>query len=307
MLLLGSYPSEVELHLQRARLASTGPVLVGGHEFYTGRLAGHRVAIGIAGPSPSVARATTAAALRHFTCVSAVVYTGTAGGKGAALLGDVVVPRRWTDDDGATFLGVDQEAYAVARRVAAGTALKSSGTVNDGPCACSGLVSELQSVPIGRAPRVRVGGAATVFGGEDLACYDQGGMLAGCEPCPPSSPLPVAPSGVLDAVPAGDVERAAADAVRAGLLVPDAATLLARGAPARSRTQASPYVAEDMQTTGSLEAARRLGVPFLAFRGVSDTEASGDAWPLVWLVYQQLAADNAALAAHAWLRAWPGT
>ena len=51
-------------------------------------------------------------------------------------------------------------------------------------------------------------------------------------------------------------------------------------------------------------AAQAHHVPFIAFRGISDTSAVGDLWPFEWLVYQQLAADNAAVAARLWIGAW---
>jgi hypothetical protein len=51
-------------------------------------------------------------------------------------------------------------------------------------------------------------------------------------------------------------------------------------------------------------AAQEHQVTFIAFRGISDTSAVGDLWPFEWLVYQQLAADNAAVAARLWIGAW---
>ncbi|CAB4726199.1 MAG: hypothetical protein F2667_12085 [Actinobacteria bacterium] len=305
VMLLGSYPAEVALHLERADLDDGTPTVLGGRAFYTGAIDGHRVVIAIAGPAPSVARATTAMALRHFRCVTAVVYTGTGGGHDGAGIGDVSVPRRWTDDDGATFHAVDRRAFAVAREVAATPLeLETTAAVNDGPCACSGLARSLQTFPTLRTPVVRVGGDGLVIaGGEDLVCSPGAGVLAECDPCPPSgSSTSVVPSRAAASLRPGSVLGAAVRAVRHRALVPGWRQLVAR-APDRAR-RAPTYVVQDMQTTGAFAAARAAQVPFVAFRGVSDPEEAGDAWPLVWLVYQQLAADNAAIAAHAWLAAW---
>jgi hypothetical protein len=53
-------------------------------------------------------------------------------------------------------------------------------------------------------------------------------------------------------------------------------------------------------------AAEKRGVPFIAFRGISDTDAVGNLWPFEWLVYQGLAADNAGVAARLWIGRWNG-
>jgi hypothetical protein len=98
--------------------------------------------------------------------------------------------------------------------------------------------------------------------------------------------------------------------------VPDAADLLAgHRAPAPAlgaassqtgTTASTTYIADDQQTTNSMLAAQQYNVPFIAFRGISDTTAVGDLWPFEWLVYQQLAADNAAVAARVWISHWNG-
>ena len=59
--------------------------------------------------------ATTALALQQFSCTSAVVFSGTAGGGGASGLGDVTVPAAWTSNYGASFTPVSSVALTVAR------------------------------------------------------------------------------------------------------------------------------------------------------------------------------------------------
>jgi nucleoside phosphorylase len=282
VLLLGSYPAEVSANLSRLALDPGQPTAVQGHDFYSGRLEGRRVIIAIAGPSPAVTYATTKLALSRFSCVSAVVFEGTAGGGGVTGLGDVSVPSRWTETDGQPFTNgqitenVNAGALAVASAIAAEATsqLGTTAAVNDGTCACSGLATSLKLAPILRSPKVIVGGSGvTDNGGASNRCSAAGGVLAGCNPCPPGK---------------------AASGGRA---------------PATTQTgttAGTTYVADDQQTTASMLAADQAGVPFIAFRGISDTTAAGSLWPVEFLVYQQLAADNAAVVARLWIGRWNG-
>lgn len=325
VLLLGSYPSEVSANLSLEKLDAGQPTTVQGHEFYSGRLESRRVVLGIAGQSPADTYAITELALRRFSCISAVVFEGTAGGGGESGLADVTVPSRWAEFDGQPFAHrqtsarVNARALAVARSIVARATseLGTTAPVNDGPCACSGLVESLKLVPTMRSPRVIVGGAGETdnTGGSDQ-CLADGGMLEGCNPCPPGSRQAMVRSGVTaGATTSVSAATMASRAAQDGVLVPNAAELLSRvTAPAPSTrsgesTQSNgaagaTYIADDQQTTASMLAAQRHHVPFIAFRGISDTRAVGDLWPFEWLVYQQLAADNAAVAARLWIGAW---
>ena len=325
VLLLGSYPSEVSANLSREKLDPGQPTNVVGHEFYAGRLEGRRVVLGIAGQSPADTYAITALALSRFSCISAVVFEGTAGGGGKSGLADVTVPGRWTEYDGQTFANgqtsasVSAKALAVARSIApkATSELGNTAAVNDGPCACSGLVERLKLVPTMRSPRVILGGSGETdnTGGSDK-CLADGGMLEGCNPCPPDSTQATVQSGVTaGAKTSAGAARMASLAAKDGVLVPHAAELLSRVTPPSppsrrgvstesNTTSAATYVADDQQTTASMLAAQAHHVPFIAFRGISDTSAVGDLWPFEWLVYQQLAADNAGVAARLWIGAW---
>jgi hypothetical protein len=164
-----------------------------------------------------------------------------------------------------------------------------------------------------RSPKVIVGGNGTTYGGESDVCFAQGGELDGCNPCPPGATPTTAPSTVT----AGATTSLAATtmaslAAKNGVLVHDPAILLSRlSPPAPSESAASTktgttYIATDQQTTSAMAAAKAHGVPFIAFRGISDTDAVGDLWPFEFLVYQQLAADNAAVAARLWIGHWNG-
>jgi nucleoside phosphorylase len=325
VLLLGSYPSEVSANLSREKLDPSQPTIAKGHEFYSGRLEGRRVVLGIAGQSPADTQAITELALNRFSCISAVVFEGTAGGGGRSGLADVTVPSRWTEYDGQPFdhgqtsANISPKAVALARSIAAKATseLSSTAAVDDGPCPCSGLIDRLKLVPTLRSPEVIVGGRGETdnTGGSDQ-CLADGGMLEGCNPCPPGSTPGVVRSGVTAGARTSETAaKLASLAAKDGDLVPHAAELLSRvtppsppprrGASAQSDTASRVrYVADDQQTTASMLAARAHHVPFIAFRGISDTSALGNLWPFEWLVYQQLAADNAATAARLWIGAW---
>ena len=325
VLLLGSYPSEVSANLSLERLDPGQPTNVRGHDFYSGWLERHRVVLGIAGQSPADTYSITELALRRFSCVSAVVFEGTAGGGGESGLADVTVPSRWVEYDGQPFAHgqtsaqVNPRALALARSIAARatSALGNAAAVNDGPCACSGLVDTLKLVPTMRSPRVIVGGIGETdnTGGSDR-CLAEGGMLEGCNPCPPGSTPATVWSGVTaGATSSATAAKMASLAAQDGVLLPNTAGLLSRvrpphpfarhRAPSRADASSAPtYVADDQQTTASMLAAQARHVPFIAFRGISDTTAVGDLWPFEWLVYQQLAADNAAIAARLWIGGW---
>ena len=319
VLLLGSYPSEVSANLQREKLSPDQPTVINGIDFYAGTLAGRHAVIAIAGPAPSVTYATTVLALRHFPCTSAVVFSGTAGGGGATGLGDVAVPSAWTDDNGATFTPVSAAALSVAEHIqkSASEELATSAAIDDGVCLCQGQAQALQVVPLLRTPQVVVGGYGTTYGGQSLFCLAEGGMLEGCNPCPPSSGAAAVEVNLPVAL--GTSSNAAAQhfsvEMSRGELVPDAWSLLAHVASpppltesairnAGTTTAGTTYIADDEQTTGAQQAADANHVPFIAFRGISDTSAVGNLWPFEWLVYQQLAADNSAAAARLWIESW---
>lgn len=252
------------------------PVKVNGTNFYVGKVGEVPVAVGIAGPSPAVAEATTRAALILWPCTSAVVYSGTGGGHSGASVGDVVVPEQWTDDDGMHRYPLDHTVLEVARNIATSGAVKfaTSAALNVSFCPLSPHAERFSILPTRGRPAIRVGGTGLVItGGDNLFCNDNLGVLFGCNPCPP-----------IDA----SNPPAAANVTPTFF----------------DQTSADAYVVQDMQTTGSRRAADALKVPFIGFRGVSDPQESGNLWPLVWFGYQQLAADNSARAALAWVQAW---
>lgn len=274
VLLLGSYPAEVQLFMD-TMAPDPKPIKVNGTNFYVGKVGEVPVAVGIAGPSPAVAEATTRAALTLWPSTSAVVYSGTGGGHSGAVVGDVIVPEQWTDDDGMHRHPLDPTVLEVARNIARSGAVRfaTSATLNVSFCPLTPHAERFPILPTKDRPAIRVGGTGLVVtGGDNLFCNDNLGVLFGCNPCPP-----------IDASnpPTANVTPTAFD-----------------------QTSSDAYVVQDMQTTGSQRAADALKIPFIGFRGVSDPQESGNLWPLVWLGYQQLAADNSARAALAWVQLW---
>jgi nucleoside phosphorylase len=317
VLLLGSYPSEVSENLQRMVLSPNQPTVIKGVDYYAGTLDDHAVVTAIAGPAPSLTYATTVTALQHFSCTSAVVFTGTAGGGGTTQLGDVAVPSKWTSTMGASFSPVSSSALLVAQQIAAtaSSQLSTSASIDDGPCLCQGIVHSIQVVPLLRTPHVVVGGYGTTYGGNNLTCIANGGMLEGCNPCPPSSGASLTNVTIgLGAISTTQEARAMSVMAANGQLVPGAWSLLAHAPPPSpgvripsalaSSSNGTSYAADDEQTTGAQQAADAYNVPFIAFRGISDTTAVGNLWPFEYFIYQQLAADNAGTAARLWIDRW---
>jgi nucleoside phosphorylase len=307
VLLLGSYPAEVAQNVDLLVPDGAQPTVVGGHAFYVGTLDGKRVVIGVAGQSHAAVAATTTLALQHFTCISAVVFTGTAGGDEPAGLGDVAVPDRWTGNEGATYVPVDARALAYAREVAADVTahLATLAAIEDGPCPGtdpSGAVTAITVIPIARTPRLVVGGKGVTYG-DGSACTAGGGLLEGCDPCPPTSGT----GGTTVTVVSALTPTEAAAAAQAGTLATGLTALspiAPPNLPGNVGNSSTSYLADDEQTTAAQAVADTHHVPFLAFRGISDTRSVGDLWPGEYAVFQGLAANNADTAARIWLHVW---
>jgi len=290
VLLLGSYPAEVRANLALEKLQPKQPTVVSGHDFYVGTLAGKHVILGLSDQSPAQAHSVTAMAIKHFTCISAVVFEGTAGGGSATAIGDVAVPGEWTYN-GASYVRTSPRPLALVKSLlaAATPKLLTRDVVNDSGCSCDGpSFATAIAVTIGR-PQVIVGGAGiTDPTGVSNDCTADGGALEGCNPCPPC--------------PA--TELSSGTALSASTYVTDT------GSPPKLTTSSgiapAGYLADDEQTTAVQQAANQAKLPFIAFRGISDTSAVGSLWPAEFAIYQQLAADNAAIVARAFIAAWRG-
>lgn len=282
-LVLSAMPLELNPLVRAATITHTTDVE--GRTFYDTRLAGRDVVLAMTGIGPVNAAETAATAIAHSRCrFSAAVFSGVAGSR--MYIGDVMIPTRWTPDDGRHWYPTDARMLAAAATVR--PKLSEDVPVGDAACACP-RIDAATPVHLSHPPKVRVGGDGTTsdpFGGMAMPCVPGGGDIAGCRPClPDGTPQDVA-----------DFARRAPDLadpsfVQGFLRPPDATT--------------ETYAAQDEETAAVAKVAEAHHIPFLGIRGVSD--GLGDplglpGFPAQFVVYRQLAADNAAATTIAILR-----
>jgi nucleoside phosphorylase len=208
--------------------------------------------------------AATTQALLERFDVTGIVVSAVAGSS-RLRIGDVAVPASWMAGDGTSY-AADPQWLALAADIAR------AGTVSRERCTMVPTASE-EPVCMAQEPAVVVGGVGVStdpFGGKPFLCRPGGGDLFGC-----------------------DVEPARAVAVRRG-------AVLERRASGAGETPA----VEDMETAAIAREAAARGVPFIAFRAVSD--GPGDPLGLPGFLaqfsaYYHLAARNAAAATAVFL------
>jgi len=295
LLVLSAFPAEMDALLPAAHVDQM--VEARHRVFYLGQLEGHDVVMALTGIGLENARKTTTVAFGQFRCgpapaITGVVFSGVSGGR--TYIGDVTVPSRWTMDGGKTWVQSDPAMLKTAASVAGSVKLGKTNPIGDP--ACAGIdPALLRTIAVDRQPRVIIGGdgdSADPFGGRRLPCAPGGGDVFGCDPClAPMRPLPPDPA------------RFAKGAVP--FLDPNFFFDYFQNAPASS----PKYVADDMETAAAATVAHAHGVPFIAFRALSD--GKGDplmlpGFPFQFFVYKDLAAQNAGRMALAFLRAWSG-
>jgi nucleoside phosphorylase len=290
LLVVSAVPAEIGPMLRRAAIDHV--VEAGGRRFYVGGLEGHRVVMALTGIGLVNADDTLRAAFDRFGCgIRGVVMSGTSGGR--TTIGDVTIPARWTLDGGATWYAADSRMLSTAREASASVRLARAAPVGDP--ACVGLNPDaVRAVGVLSAPRVVAGGdgsSADPFGGRMFPCVPRGGDVFGCRPC--------ADRGVS----AAEVARFAARA--APFLDPSFFLGYLEAPPSTP----AGFDADDMETAAVARVATEHGVPFIAFRALSD--GGGDplhlpGFPAQFFVYRQLAADNAGAVTVAFLRGWRG-
>lgn len=189
--------------------------------------------------------------------VRGLVVSGVAGS--SLPIGDVIVPQAWRLPDGSTF-SVSPGWYAIASRLAGRSVpLDRCTEIPDRP--------EQPPVCLDRIPVVRTLGLGLTtdrFGNQPLNCQPNGGDVFGCD----VDSEPLAQGGTENFSP----------------------RMLAR-------ETTDQVVAEDMETAAIAREAARAGVPFIAFRGVSDGAADPlglPGFPAQFFTYYRLAARNAA-------------
>ena len=293
VLVLSAMPLELSPLVAAARLDPARTVHVDGRVFYAGSLAGGPVVMAVTRIGVVNAEQTTTDALRTFHCpFRAVVFSGVAGS--TSNLGDVAIPARWTLDGGRTWMTPDPGMFRAASALARPGQVRLEQSLPTGDAACLCEAPDVATpVHVAAPPQVRVGGEGRTtdpFGGYSIPCVPGGGDITGCEPC------------ILSGDPAYDVSdfarRAPAD-VTPGFI---AGVIAANSAPGAGNAAAS-----DEETAAVATVAGHHRIPFLGIRGVSD--GAGDplhlpGFPSQFLVYRQLAADNAAAVTIAFLHRW---
>jgi len=290
LLVLSAFPGEID-HLL-AKTSITSVVNPSGRTFYLGTLGGNNVALALTGIGIVNADTTTRTALGYFRCqgiltIDGIVFSGVSGGR--TFIGDVTIPTQWTLDGGGTY-PVDQTMYDTA--VAASSTVKLGDQVPLGDLACVGLDPDLvEAIRLPHQPVIIAGGqghTADPFGGREFPCIPGGGDVFGCRPCR-------APDFRLHAL------RFLRDAP--AFVDPNFFLDYLKSPTPSTAT----YDAEDMETASVARVAHANGLPFIAFRALSDGQ--GDplklpGFPFQFFIYRQIAANNAAATAYAFLVAW---
>ncbi len=293
LLVLSAFPGEIDKLLIASTV--TDSTVVGGHTFYVGRLRGNSVVLALTGIGLVNAEEAARTALGSFRCgartaIAGIVFSGVAGGR--SFIGDVTVPARWTLDDGKTWYPTDRKMFAVARAVIRSGTVGLADRTPLGDLACVGLDPGLvATVQMPKAPEIIVGGdgkSADPFGGRRFPCIPGGGDVFGCQPCRGPLQVPDVVRFVEGATPFADPNF----------------LLDYFESPTPSTTD---WVAEDMESAAVARVAAQNRIPFIAFRAMSDGQ--GDplmlpGFPAQFFFYRQLAADNAAAVALAFLEAW---
>jgi nucleoside phosphorylase len=293
VLVLSAMPVELGPLLARANVNPNPVWVADGRGFWAGSLEGNRVVMALSGIGLVNATTTTDDAFSHFGCFSEVVFSGTSGGD---YIGDVMVPARWTLD-GKTFVATSPAALDVLEQaLRRPVALEQTTPAGDPFCIC-GITPTAPSattpVTVEHKPTVEVGGdglSSDGFGTRALPCSPAVNDVFGCWPCPfPDTAAATQATNLATTVP------------------PFVDPSFVTGYEAASTPPPGNYVSEDMETAAVFSIAAAHHVPFIGFRAASD--GGGDplmlpGFPAEFFVYRQLAADNAAAVALAFLQAW---
>ncbi|MGV9826891.1 5'-methylthioadenosine/S-adenosylhomocysteine nucleosidase family protein [Gordonia sp. NPDC003429] len=283
---LSAYPAELSAVLAR----SSGVRETWTHNnvsFYRTDIGGAPVIAAMTGVGITNATNTADTTGKVLTCaahgvrVQRILFSGTAGGMPPAGIGDVTVPSTWFLGRAGRPLPADPALLAAARTVHPAL-MHATDTANPlSPCACD--LPWTAPIDLHRQPRIVVGGrglSSDPYRGYSFPCVPGGGAITGCRPC-----------ALADrTTDRADLDRLAATDARV------LATLLDDVDPGTG------YLTSDMETAAVAQMAARSHIPFLGLRGVSDGPDDPNrlpGFPVSFLVYQQLAATNAAAVAAA--------
>jgi adenosylhomocysteine nucleosidase len=247
---------------------------VNGRSFTTGKLAGREVLVFLSGVSMVNAAMNTQAALDHFP-VRAIIFSGIAGGANPSLhIGDVVVPAQWAE----------YQEQVLARQTASGwdTGFHQTHLGNYG-----------MMFPMEVAV-TRGGGPVDKEESRFWFAVDPG-MLASAKAA------------------AGQVALKRCPQVGGCLSEPPKMVVGGKGVSGESFVDNADYRqwvwknfqadAVDMETAAVAHVAYVNGVPFLAFRSLSDL-AGGGPGQNEMVTFLQLAADNSSAAVLGFMKEW---
>ena len=292
VLVLSAMPLELDPILAKSHVDSNATYVHDGRGFWEGRVEGNRAIFALTGIGIVNATRSTEAAFAHFHCLSAVVFSGTSGGD---YIGDVMAPARWTED-GKHFVSTSPSTLGVLRTALRRSIPLQQTTPSGDPfCTCylTGFKSASTPVTVEHVPKVEVGGtglSSDGFGGRAFPCAPAASDVFGCWPCPLTD------------------SAAKQQGVQLTQTVPPFLELsFVLDYESASATPPGTYVDQDMETAAVFAVVARHHVPFIGFRAASD--GGGDplhlpGFPAEFFFYRQLAADNAASTALAFLAAW---
>ncbi len=269
---LSAFPAEGAAVVEQATVAGTTEV--NGRTFRFGTLGGVRVIMGLTGIGLVNAAATTSELLDRFP-VSGVIVSAVAGS--TVQVGDVMVPARWELADGTSY-PVDPHALVVARRIA------QSGVAGLQQCTIAQGYEDAGQICFPDAPAIRVGGvgmSSDPFNGSAEPCNSNGGNLAWLFGCDVTDAGIAADQGTGTGAQAGSAGQAGV----------------------QSAADQAPVVVDEETAAIAAEADKR-GIPFIAFRGVSDGAADPldlPGFPSQFYAYYPISAHNAAAATVAFL------
>jgi Phosphorylase superfamily len=172
--------------------------------------------------------------------------------------------------------------------------LDSTDSIGDPACHLCGPLASLPLINLNREPQLFVGGDGSTDDNNNGVAFPEiplGGAIFGPQPlaAPDFSPLFF-----------GNFFQALVPFLAQGLLSNITGFL----------TAANPPVdAVDQETAAAQQVADAHGIPFLGIRGMSD--GPGDplplpGYPFTFLVFKQIAADNAAIVTEDFLHSWAG-
>jgi len=239
--------------------------MVNGRMFRIGTLAGVPVVLGMTGIGLVNAATTTGALLDRFA-VAGVLLSAVAGGT-TQQIGDVAVPEAFALKDGTTY------AVSAAWRARVG-ALAAAGLPMLEQCTVIADPPPADPVCMPRPAAIVTGGvglSSDPYGGKAFACSVGGSDLYGCDLPSPPPPDPAGTAHPALLAAAGDVTP----------------------------------VTQDMETAAIAQAVLAHGLPFIAFRAISDGgtgDPLGRSGFVQFAAYFRFAARNAAAATLALLQ-----